>query len=336
MPFLSEAQEVEFANQSGKGLMIRRRVRPMRQGISEIPASPVRPGDTDGLCASRGQTTPRGHTAPRGQTKQLRLTASYGLERHLQLVRGIGPHTAAKLRAEGVRSLTDLLGHPKFGRDARAVLTAIDRRETRTLLRRGAKDLDLFPLFQREEVVLIDIETTGFARALPLFLIGLAFPAREGWEIVQLFARGFEEEEAVLHQAASMMEGRLVCVSYNGKAFDEPFVRARFALYALRRITFALHVDLYHACKREFAGSLPDGRLPTVTAALFGWTRVDDVPGSDVPDLYYQYVRDGSLDAMQPIIEHNAYDVASLAWIFDALTGGGQPRSQPEETEVGM
>ena len=57
------------------------------------------------------------------------LWGSLSGSRQLQLVRGIGPKTEARLREAGIVWLTDLLDHQRFGREAAQVLKAIEARD---------------------------------------------------------------------------------------------------------------------------------------------------------------------------------------------------------------
>lgn len=241
------------------------------------------------------------------------------LEERLELVRGVGSRTRERLVRSGYLTLFDLVRHPRFGKAAAKVCAAIARRDAPSLVAAGAREVDLLPLFRREEMAVVDIETTGLAQSLPVFLIGVAYALPGGWEIRQYLARGFEEEAAILRQAALDVEERRVCVSYNGKAFDEPFVRARFRLYGLPPIRFSLHVDLLHACRRRFGHLFPNCRLTTIAHGLLGLDRQGDIRGEEVPDLYYRYVRDGDEEAIAPVIEHNAADLKALAWLLDSF-----------------
>jgi uncharacterized protein YprB with RNaseH-like and TPR domain len=38
-----------------------------------------------------------------------------------------------------------------------------------------------------------------------------------------------------------------------------------------------------------------------------------DIPGREVPDRYYDFVRSGETRWLEPVIEHNRRDVAALA-----------------------
>ena len=256
------------------------------------------------------------------------------LEKRLEFVKGVGPQMRGRLNASGYQTLLDLARHPRFGKGATRVWAALAKRDARALLSAGARDIELMPLFRREETVVVDIETTGLAQSLPVFLIGVAYGARDCWEVRQYLARGFEEEAAILRQVALEMQGRKACVSYNGKAFDEPFVKARFRFHGLSPLVFTLHVDLLHTCRRRFGAMYPNCRLTTMAEGLLGLVRHHDVSGEEVPDLYYRFVRDGDEEAIAPVIEHNAADLKALAWLLDSFTvdvsGGSEENGAAE------
>jgi len=263
-----------------------------------------------GLCIT--------YRAPREAPRPLGLVPITPLEERLELARGVGPKVRESLAAQGFRTLAQLARHPRYGASAGRAFTALAKRDIPALIGAGARDVELARLFPRSEYAVIDIETAGLWQVLPLFLVGVALDTGDGWETRQFFARSFEEEGAVLHQAVEEIGGRTVCITYNGKAFDEPFVRARMSTWGVRPLKFRLHVDLLHSCRKAFGGALPDCRLGTVARHTLGMTRDDDVPGSAVPDLYYQFVRDGNIEIMEPILRHNALDLAALCRLLDA------------------
>lgn len=250
------------------------------------------------------------------------LVCDAPLDERIDLVRGVGPKVREKLLADGYRTIAELARHPRFGPAAGRVFAALASRNVPELIRAGARDVELASLFGRDEFAVIDIETVGLWQVLPLFLIGIAVDVGGEWEIKQYFARSFEEEGAILHEAVRELAGRRVCVTYNGKAFDEPFVRARLGMHGVRPLKFRLHVDLLHSCRRTLGGVLPDCRLTTVGERVVGLSRIEDVPGSAVPDLYFQYIRDGDWGYVEPILRHNAWDLAALCRIVDASSLG--------------
>ncbi len=243
------------------------------------------------------------------------------MDRRLDLVRGVGPHTFQKLKDAGYETLVDLARHPPVWprRDEGLGGFGPARRPGSHQLwsaRSGAAS----PLPRREWVV-VDIETTGLAQVLPVFLIGVAYAGATHWEVCQYVAEGFEQEGAILWQAAEDLERRSVCITYNGKAFDEPFVRARSRFYGLTPLTFRLHVDLLHTCRRRLSTRFPNCRLTTIAQGVLGIDRGEALPETRRP-IYYRFLRDGDQQALALLLEHNAHDLFALTQLLDALWSG--------------
>jgi uncharacterized protein YprB with RNaseH-like and TPR domain len=80
------------------------------------------------------------------------------------------------------------------------------------------------------------------------------------------------------------------------------------------------HLDLYHLVKRAHGKELPDTRLRTVEQHLLGLHRHDDLPGSEAPAAFLDWIRDrtGPVDR---VLEHNRLDVLSLAALLGVLAG---------------
>ena len=85
---------------------------------------------------------------------------------------------------------------------------------------------------------LFDIETGGFS-GTPVFLIGVV--ALDEWppRVVQWLARDYAEERAILVHMSEWIRERDSWVSFNGKSFDEPFVRDRSIIHRVRSWTAA-------------------------------------------------------------------------------------------------
>ena len=72
----------------------------------------------------------------------------------------------------------------------------------------------------------MDLETCGFA-GTPVFLIGCAWCDQGDVFVEQMFARTYEQEPAILSRFAELYERHPVLVTFNGKAFDWPFIKDR-------------------------------------------------------------------------------------------------------------
>jgi len=158
--------------------------------------------------------------------------------------------------------------------------------------------------------LVLDIETGGFS-GTPVFLIGVVALDRRPLCVEQWLARDYPEEEAILHRLAQRAGTRSTWVTFNGKAFDAPFVLDRARLYRIAMQPPRTHVDLLHAARRCWRGALPDYRLETLEQHVLGRTRAGDVPGSDVPDLFHHFIRTGNAAPLRSVLEHNQLDLVS-------------------------
>ncbi|NLN17792.1 MAG: ribonuclease H-like domain-containing protein [Firmicutes bacterium] len=238
------------------------------------------------------------------------------LWQRLQLVYGVGPVTESELRAQGYGDLRALCNHPRWGARAREVVEYINNRDIPRLRLAGARDSELLSFFAPHEIAAMDIETAGFARALPVFIVGVAWSDGQNWYIRQFIARQFDEEGGVLYLASKFLSDYPALVSYNGRAFDEPFVGARLLFHGIPRPSFALHYDIYQEV-RQLRAAFDNCRLSTVARHIFDSDRGEDIPGRLVPELYYRYVQDRRHDLLLPIIEHNAKDLKDLCRLLD-------------------
>ncbi len=80
------------------------------------------------------------------------------------------------------------------------------------------------------------------------------------------------------------------------------------------------HLDLLHPARRLLSHRLSDRRLGALEAALLGFEREGDIPGSEIPQRYFDWLRrrDGRL--MADVFEHNRLDILSLAALAAHLT----------------
>ncbi|NLY89001.1 MAG: hypothetical protein GX085_05205 [Firmicutes bacterium] len=238
---------------------------------------------------------------------------------NLQLVYGIGPRTAAALRESGYDNLEKLASHPKWGAAAAEILRLIARRELRRLQGYGAREEELIGFFSRPEIVFIDLETTGFSPSNPLFLVGLLFFTGERPRLLQLLARDYSEEEAVLEAAGRLLSRFKVAVSYNGRSFDFPYLAARMRFFGLPPVKIPHHLDLVYQTRRFFRRRLPDCRLRTTARYLLAREEPDGIPGSAVPAAYHSFIATGETALMREILRHNREDLLVLAQLVKVI-----------------
>jgi hypothetical protein len=163
-----------------------------------------------------------------------------------------------------------------------------------------------------EDLIFLDLETTGLSNS-PLFLIGAMVWEEEGLVVRQYFARDYAEERAVLALFSPLAEGRKICVTFNGKSFDLPFLRARAAAHLLSVPEPPAHLDLLHPSRRVWQGQCPDCKLQTLERYVCGRARRDDIPGWEIPDAYHAYVHSGDATRIVEILRHNMLDLVTMA-----------------------
>jgi uncharacterized protein YprB with RNaseH-like and TPR domain len=196
----------------------------------------------------------------------------------------------------------------KWGRyTARASVRALLHDELAALSARGAGGAAFF-----------DLETCGLSNA-PVFLAGTMHWNGSDFVVRQYFARDYTEEAALVDELARFLAEFDTVISYNGKSYDVPFLADRALMHHVPFTRPAHHVDLVHHARRRWAGILPNCRLVTLEEHVCGRRRVGDVPGSEIPDLYHDFVKYGAAHRLIPVFHHNLLDVITMDEILRAL-----------------
>ena len=179
------------------------------------------------------------------------------------------------------------------------------------LSRRLARRCDVEGL-EPSDVIFMDVESTGLGNS-PLFLIGIMLWDESGFTTYQYLARNYAEESAAIRFFVEACASRRLLVTFNGKSFDFPYIRARAAANGIRFDLSPIHFDLLHECRRIWRTKLPDCRLQTLERHICGRTRHGDIPGSEIPDAYHAFVRTENAWQIVPILKHNMLDLVTLA-----------------------
>ncbi|MCC6491935.1 MAG: ribonuclease H-like domain-containing protein [Pirellulales bacterium] len=172
-------------------------------------------------------------------------------------------------------------------------------------------------------LLLLDLETCGLAGSA-LFLVGLLRRIDGCLAVELLLARDYSEERAVLASLWQRLKGDEVVVTFNGKSFDWPMVVDRSRRHLLLRGAgppAPLHIDLLHATRRRWRGTLPDCRLKTLERHICGRMRSEDIASHLIPAAYQQYVRTGFEREMDAILLHNAIDLTTMLDLAMRLAG---------------
>lgn len=249
----------------------------------------------------------------------------------LTLVRGIGEATRRRLAERGCRTITDLMGDPRYRRDAARLLDSVAGGDTRDITaeierRRKRSDpllLEASRFHAPEEFVFLDIETLGLS-SRPVFLIGLGRVSGGTITVRQYLSRSVGEEKATLAAVLPDLEAEgTALVTFNGRAFDVPYIRDRLARHGIRADLAIPHFDVLHFARGRWRNSLGSCRLGALEEGVLGLAREDDVPSRMVPEFYETYRRTRNPGPLVPVVEHNRQDIVSLARLFAVLRGDG-------------
>lgn len=177
-----------------------------------------------------------------------------------------------------------------------------------------AEGLDLF------STLFLDTETTGLAGGtgtLP-FMIGAGRFTPSGFITSQIFTRDPSEERAQLDLLDRMMAGITSIVTYNGKSFDLPILKTRYVMNSMPSpFTDVLHFDLLPLSRRLWRRRLENRSLKDIETEVIGFSRGQmEVPGWEVPVIYFNYLRTGDPSQLAGVFYHNAIDIQSLAALF--------------------
>ena len=171
-----------------------------------------------------------------------------------------------------------------------------------------------------EDMLFMDTETTGLGSS-PVFLIGVLGWADGGLVVRQLFARNYAEERAIVSRYLDLAAEKRVLVTFNGKSFDVPYIRARSAANGITFRMDMAHLDLLHLSRRVWGAGLPNCKLQTLETLVCGRRRHGDIPGSAIPDAYHAFVRTGDARQMVEVLRHNMLDLLALVDLLTRLPG---------------
>ncbi len=173
-----------------------------------------------------------------------------------------------------------------------------------------------------EPCAYIDTETTGLSdgSGTIAFLVGLAYVDNQALNLTQYLITSFSAESRMLAEIESTLPTGYRLASYNGKSFDIPLLQTRYRMKGIRSpFGEGNHLDLLHPIRRLFKNKWKDCRLATAERELLGFHRCNDLPGSEAPDAWFNFMRYGKTDKLVRTIEHNRQDIISLPLIHHAL-----------------
>jgi uncharacterized protein YprB with RNaseH-like and TPR domain len=183
--------------------------------------------------------------------------------------------------------------------------------------------LEQLPL---ESFAFLDTETSGLAGGTGTyaFLVGAARFVESGEFVLrQFFMRDPAEEGALLDALGRFLAPAQVLVTYNGKAFDAPLLNTRYLMHHMPNpMQGYAHLDLLQLARRLWRDRLESRTLKYIEENVLEAPRTrDEVPGYEIPYLYFEYLRTGDARPLKGVFYHNAMDVVTLAALLSHTTG---------------
>ena len=224
-------------------------------------------------------------------------------------------------------------GAPRRSAPSRPAASDCYVRETRFPLPEGARLADgILQLMQGdpgipqhtapEDFLFLDTETTGLSHGAGTvaFLVGVGVIEAGELIVRQYMMRDYDEEAFVLRRVQRDLSRCQVLVTYNGRSFDIPLLETRFIMQRMPLDTSEIpHADLLHTARRVWKLRLKRCTLSYLEELIFHEPREDDLPGAEVPQRYFDYLKRRDFSLLEDILRHNAQDIASLARLLFVL-----------------
>lgn len=186
-----------------------------------------------------------------------------------------------------------------------------------------SKIFDMY--FGGKGFAVFDIETTGLSPSrCSVILSGILLGRNTGdsCEVIQFFADSPDDEKIILEKTRDILRKADFILTYNGRHFDIPFVKARAAKYGID-FSFPLYnLDLFqvlqgHSPLREY---LPDLKQKTVEIFMgLSDSRDDEISGAESIALYERYLKTGAFALEKTILLHNRDDLIQLCRLLPVI-----------------
>lgn len=177
-----------------------------------------------------------------------------------------------------------------------------------------------------KDIAFFDIETTGFDKETDkVILISLGyFNESDTFKIKQYYADNLEDEKQVLNLFKEDLNKFDKWCSYNGLAFDEPFIKRRMKFNKIDFKSPERHIDLYRLIK-PYQKQLGMERCNLKSVEKYiGVEREDKIDGGISVELYYEFLNSGDEGIKETILLHNYEDVLNLPKIFTLVYKVGE------------
>ena len=173
------------------------------------------------------------------------------------------------------------------------------------------KYYNLSSYFNPEELLIFDIETTGFAaEASKLYLIGCCFYNKGNWTISQWFNDDGNSESDILTLFMEFTKSYKYLLHYNGDGFDIPYLTKKINEFNLDySFSHMKSIDLYKVIKPYKSILHIDNLKQKSLEKYLGINRLDKYSGGDLIKVYDDYLKTKKDSNKQLLLQHNFEDL---------------------------
>ncbi len=177
---------------------------------------------------------------------------------------------------------------------------------------------DFPPGVRMQDVLFLDTETTGLSRGAGTvaFLAGVGYFTDDHFVIEQYLMRDYDEETFLLSHIDRLLRSFPVLATFNGRTFDIPVLQNRLLLNRFGGKLGGLHADVLYPSRRIWKLRLGQCTLQKLEESVLGVSREDDLPGEEIPQTYFRYLKNRDFEPVRRIMVHNRQDILSLAQLF--------------------
>lgn len=176
--------------------------------------------------------------------------------------------------------------------------------------------------FDIRRCLFLDTETTGLSggAGTVAFLVGLGWIEGDQFVVRQYLMRDYSDEAEMLGMVAEKMRRFDVCCTFNGKTFDLPLIQTRLTMCRMQnQWTEMKQLDLLAPSRRTWKLRIGSCRLSRIEELILGQGREDDLPGSEVPQRYFSFLKSGDMTLLTDIVDHNRQDIFTLGTLLAHL-----------------
>lgn len=181
--------------------------------------------------------------------------------------------------------------------------------------------INLQDYYPPKDIVLFDIETTGFAaEATKLYLIGCTYYKDNAWYIRQWFNDDDNSEKDILTDFMEFISSYKFIMHYNGDGFDIPYIQKKLTIhnidYGFEHIE---SLDLYKQIKPFKDIFHIDNLKQKSVESYLSINRLDKYTGGDLIKVYYEFLQTKSGAKKQLLLQHNYEDLEGLLYSASLL-----------------